>query len=177
MDVFPGICWVCGFMEGLIDKWHEAKLTFHIQRDLYPDPFRFHCEQMVHANYYIWHCIEGYCEPDTNRVLYVYNQGLEYNKIRNAARDELDRILCSQQKGTGPYNSESIGSILDRISNAYIKELHLEDAGDKRVESVVQMRQRLEQCGIDLWKDMLAGRRQCFTSDSFKIEYPSGGGK
>lgn len=174
---FPGILWACGFMEGLIDKWHEHHETLFISKGMFADPFRHYAHDMVHANYYIWHCIEGYCDRDTNRVLYVYNQGLEYNKIRNAARDEIDQILCKQQNGTGPFNSESIGSILDRISNAYIKELHLRDNGDKRLDSVIALRGRLQECAIELWDDMLAGRRQCFTSDSFKIEYPSGGEK
>lgn len=158
-------------MEKMLDFWHRrGDKLFPIATDLLPAHIR-----MVRANYHIWHCIEEYCEPDTNRVLYVYDQGLEHNKLRASARMEMDETFVKYQKKTiqiQPYNSETLASILDRWSNAHIKWMHLEDGPKKG--SVKEDGRFLKQCAHQLFWDMTEGKRliRVNTAESIKLEYP-----
>lgn len=80
-------------------------------------------------------------------------------------------LLCKFQKGTGKINSETIGSIIDRLGILSIKKLHLTDARDERVKVIDQQIEVLSHCAKELMAEMISGERRCVLFSQFKIEY------
>lgn len=123
--------------------------------------------RLIYHNYQIWHLLEDYKSPDSNRVLFVYDGGIRHNKLRNNAIEALDKLLCSQQVGKGKLNSETIGSIIDRVGIWYLKKLH-EEAGTGRHSDIMGQIIALTACTHELYDEMLAGTRWCAVLDRSK---------
>jgi hypothetical protein len=162
----------------MCDKWHTyGTELFKFEDDIdcrWLDPDKPWVKQVIkllYHNYQIWHFIELYTAPDSNTVLFVYDGGIKHNKLRNDTIELLDVELCKEQKGTGKINSETIGSIIDRITILYIKKLHLQDSRDARLAVVEEQLDVLIQCAKELMYEMKSGERQCKLFGRFKIEY------
>lgn len=148
-------------------KWHSQDLTlFDFNEPL--EGLDLHVVKLLYHNYQIWHFIELYTSPDSGTVLFVYDGGIRHNKLRNESIEAVDSILCQKQKGTGKINSETVGSIIDRIGILYIKLLHLKDERVKIIEKQLEI---LVNCAKELMEDMISGERQCVNFSRFKIEY------
>lgn len=153
------------------EKWHsEGKELFEFDCQPSETP-EYYAVKLLHHNYLIWHYIDLYKSPDSNTVLFVYDKGIEHNRYRNETIERLDDILCSLQKGTGKINSETIGSVIDRLGIHYIKFLHLRDAGDGRAELVFKQFEVLFTCAKELMEEMISGQRRCLPFNRFKIDY------
>jgi hypothetical protein len=151
------------------NKWHLANLDIFEFKEVLQDPTEHNTIKLLYHNYQIWHFIELYMSPDSNIVLYVYDGGIKHNKLRNDTIEALDVLLCKHQKGTGKMNSETIGSIIDRIGILSIKEVHL--TNDKRLSLVQSQKNLLINCAVELMDEMISGERRCVLFDRFKIEY------
>lgn len=150
--------------------WHEAsKGIFALSEPPAGSPEAAAAAELMFHNYQIWHLLEDYKSPDSNRVLFVYDGGITHNKLRNLAIERLDELLCRHQLGTGPFNSETIGSIIDRATIWYLKELHhTELPNTGKSEAISTQRLRLVTCTHELFEEMLAGTRRCMYLDRSK---------
>jgi hypothetical protein len=155
-------------MQDSAKDWHESGLALFDLPSL-DDSVESWGIRNIYHNYEIWHFLEEYESPDANRVAYVYEGGNLHNKLRNQSVEELDQRLCSRQKGTGKINSETLGSVLDRLGIFWIKMLHLRDLDDQRHLSFKKQLAVLTQCAHELMDDMISGERQCFPTSRFKL--------
>lgn len=153
------------------NKWHSENRTLFDFDEKIHNEMELIAVKLLYHNYQIWHFIELYTDPDSNTVLFVYDGGIRHNKERNYAIEALDSCLCELQKGTGKINSETLGSVMDRIGILYIKLLHLEDKKDPRTPVIQYQLDRLLKCASELMDDMISGERQCEMFSRFKIEY------
>jgi len=149
-------------------EWHEQNLRwfeFNINDD---DSLIELSTKLLYHNYCIWHLIEGYSDPDTGKVNFVYLGGLEHNKLRNETIEKMDDIFMTLQSDTGSYNSETLGSVIDRISNVIIKLLHLIESSDDRVNQLESQLDFLSKAANELYQDMVQGNRRILTIKRFK---------
>lgn len=157
-------------MKSVVSQWHSEDLTWFDQEfnSTTAGSIEELSKKLSFHNYCIWHFIEGYKDPDTNRVNFVYLGGLEHNQLRNQTIELIDDFFISKQINTGDFNSETIGSILDRICNLIIKIKHLEDINDSRIESLQKQLDFLISCADSLFVDMQIGKRQILQFSRFK---------
>jgi hypothetical protein len=151
-------------------NWHQKNLTWfnledHLQAE---DKLEYFVIKNAYHNYCMWHFIEYYKNPDTGLALFVYDGGLEHNKDRNQSIELMDDKFMQFQKNTGKINSETLGSIIDRLNVLYIKHIHLKESQDPRLETLMQQTKILEACAKELLQDMIDGTRQCMPLGRFK---------
>lgn len=161
---------LCALMAKNAQHWHNQGLDLFEFEEHLSGVDQATVELLYH-NYQIWHFIERYVSPDAGTVLFVYDGGIRHNKLRNECIERLDGYLCDLQKGTGKINSETIGSILDRIGILQIKSLHLKDKVDPRLFQVQRQLDILIRCASELMDEMISGERRCELFSRFKIEY------
>ncbi len=150
-------------------KWHSQNLLWFEHPEFNLELLEELTTKLVYHNYCIWHFIEGYQDPDTQKVNFVYLGGLEHNRYRNDTIELIDNIFISKfQINQGPYNSETLGSILDRISNCIIKIAHLRESNDDRIGLIETQLEFLTNCAIELFNDMQSGKRQITNFSRFK---------
>jgi len=76
------------------------------------------------ANYQIWH-YEDYCRSGIDiEIIRCKPQIDKHNQLRNDFIEQLDEYLINEQLGGGIYNTETLGSIIDRISILALKVYH-----------------------------------------------------
>jgi hypothetical protein len=151
------------------EKWHFQNLLWFEHTEFNLQSLEDLTTKLVYHNYCIWHFIEGYQDSDTQKVNFVYLGGLEHNRYRNDTIELIDNIFISKhQINQGPYNSETLGSILDRISNCIIKIAHLKETNDSRTTLIETQLDFLTNCAIELFDDMQVGKRQITNFSRFK---------
>jgi hypothetical protein len=157
-------------MKVRVKEWHDKGLTWFNLAEYVPyeETLENLVTRIIFHNYCIWHYIEGYQDPDSGKVNFVYLGGLAHNKLRNEVIELMDEKFCAFQKGTGKFNSETLGSVIDRISVLYIKMLHMKDSNDSRLARVEKQTQTLERCACELFEDMVSGERQVEVLSRFK---------
>ena len=150
-------------------EWHSQNLLWFEHPKFNLNSLEDLTTKLVYHNYCIWHFIEGYQDPNTQKVNFVYLGGLEHNRYRNDTIELIDNIFINNsQINQGPYNSETLGSILDRISNCVIKIAHLKENNDDRVKLIETQLEFLTNCAIELFSDMQIGKRQITNFSRFK---------
>jgi hypothetical protein len=157
-------------MKNQLEVWHNLDLTWFELEDYlkFEDSLLYYFLKLGFHNFCTWHLIEGYQDNDPNKVHFVYAGGLQQNKDRNQTIEIIDEKLINFQKGTGKINSETIGSIVDRISVFYIKMLHMKNENDNRLDMVERQTAVLENCFLELFEDMINGERRIAPLSRFK---------
>ena len=150
-------------------EWHCKNFIWFDEPKFDPTSLKDLSAKLLYHNYCIWHFIEGYQDPDTQKVNFVYLGGLEHNRYRNDTIELIDNIFISNyQIDHGQYNSETLGSILDRISNCIIKIHHLKQNNDNRFKLIETQSEFLINCASELFSDMQCGKRQITNFSRFK---------
>ena len=111
----------------------------------------------------------------------------QFNQRRNDMITELDiwlaeNLLAPLQDNSLPWNSETIGSVIDRLSISSLKIFHMQeqtertDASNEHIESCLQKLARLNEQHNDLttalqqfMNDIVAGRKQNKLYRQFKM--------
>lgn len=153
-----------------LSDWHTKDLTwFDLDELIVPDDsISYLIIKLGFHNYCTWHLIEGYEDNDPQKVHFVYAGGLAHNKDRNKTIELIDDYFIHYQKGMGKINSETLASIIDRISVLYLKMLHMKMDNDPRSKMVENQTRVLERCLMELYYDMLSGERQIAPLSRFK---------
>ncbi len=155
----------------ITENWHERNLEHfewssvaneHIAGNLISTCVRLHW-----ANYQIWHH-EDYCRSGVSQLIVTHKPQIDiHNQIRNDIIEELDEYFMDKQAGTGTYNTETVGSIIDRLSVLALKAYHwneLVNNGkrhyiDKYITARYQFLFLCDELCL-LLDDMLCGKRQ-----------------
>ena len=160
----------------LVDRWHQA--PYEVTEDI---DFESLLDRQHWANFSLWHEEDLARDPDaTDRIIAQVKRNIDkLNQQRNDLIEQLDEHLLSHlQQVTKPsadagINSETPGSIIDRLSISALKIFHMEEqvnradaAEDHRqhchVKLLVLKEQRsdLGNSLSQLWEDLLHGRKQ-----------------
>lgn len=159
----------------LTRNWHEVQRTenefFKISPspNLDGDPTANLITMLHYHNFTIWHH-EDYCRNDENDALVAKHKRQidKHNQTRNDMVEKIDDHLIQNQKGYGLINSETIGSVIDRISITDLKVYHTAELISDSVRNE-KLEMRLEILNgqlkflwseaIALYRDMLHGHR------------------
>lgn len=122
--------------------------------------------KLAHCDYVMWHQIERFPDQIVPAML--------TNKRRNEAMDAFDSWYVANRPESGAVNTETMGSVLDRIVNHEIKRLHLVESGDPRLRAVTDQLEWLIAAANGLDAECRTGARRCVPFSRFKVGYPEG---
>lgn len=140
-------------------------------------------ERLHGFNYNVWHA-EDICRSGSDEHIPAAKRIIDQNnQARCDAVEKLDEMLINHFQITNesgasvPYNSETPGSIVDRISVNELKIYHTEELIGCMVETnlesrlcmLVHQRNVLIQCLTDLLNDMSAAKRYVFMYKQHKM--------
>jgi hypothetical protein len=160
-------------MRQQLDQWHDQHLDFFpletYEWDVDPDSLEGQAFRLIYNNHQNWHTEELVQSLEDSQAIIRYRAGMKFNRDRNAAMEKLDQILCQWQKGTGEWHSETLSSILDRITILHLKRLHAQDEAPEKVPSLQAQADFLANYAVRLFEDMLMGRRRCIQFTRLKL--------
>ena len=151
-----------------IDAWHADNLKI-FDYDNENDDLENLLTRLSYHNYVAWHLIEEYQNDDAGVVKFVYDGGLYHNPRRNLCMQKIDEIYVNLQTPTENFNSEGMGSIFDKLSNDYIKLLHLIENEDERQSLLVEQVNFYKKCLNKLHTEILNGTTNIIIFQKFKI--------
>lgn len=110
-------------------SWHKQGLE-HFEWDVVAAPYRERATpvrvgmHLHYANYQIWH-YEDYCRSGIEaEIIRCKPQIDKFNQQRNDLIEKVDEYMIAEQQGTGAYNTETFGSVVDRLSILALKVYH-----------------------------------------------------
>ena len=160
----------------LVDRWHQAPYVFSEDRD-----FESLLDRQHWANFSLWHEEDLARDPDTtDRIIAQVKRNIDkFNQQRNDLIEQLDEYLLghlqeiAEPSTNTPINSETPGSIIDRLSISALKIFHMEeqvnraDAAEDHQQRcqaklfvLKEQRSDLGNSLNQLWEDLLDGRKQ-----------------
>lgn len=158
-----------------LQHWHESNLTvfpgISYVTSSSSELSNLLCRLAYH-NYIIWHYEDTARCDDYAKVAFAKKRIDPNNQKRNDTIEKIDEIFVSQQEGKGPYNSETIGSIIDRITINELKILHIQEFPEQaaqRLPVLEKQKEILIRCGSELLRDMLLGNRQIVNFKQLKM--------
>jgi hypothetical protein len=160
----------------LVDHWHQA--SYQVSEDV---DFKILLDRQHWANFSLWHEEDLARDPDaTDSVIAQVKRNIDkLNQQRNDLIEQLDEhLLRHLQSIVKPdtntrINSETPGSIIDRLSISALKIFHMQEQVN-RTDAAEDHRQRCQaklhvlneqRCDLgnsldQLWADLLQGRKQ-----------------
>lgn len=160
-------------------SWHNKGLeVFEPKSKLDPGPLTprnvllNYCRYLAYNNYIIWHWEDIARCGDDEKVVQAKRAIDPHNQQRNNTIENIDEYYIKYQVGDGPYNSETLGSILDRVSINVLKILHIREYPEKAKDRVPVLNQQIKilaECGKILLKDMRKGRRRMINYKQLKM--------
>jgi hypothetical protein len=130
------------------------------------------------ANFDLWHTEDRARIPDVSgdEMIVIKHEIDRLNQTRNDLVEQIDVALMSeapQQNEAAPLHSETPGLMIDRLSILALKifhtyeEAHRDGASEehhernqKRLALLIEQREDLSQALVDLWEQVLGGRRR-----------------
>lgn len=113
----------------LTTEWHDKGLE-HFEWETISETIPQHkklCTKLHWSNYQVWHA-EDYCRSGIDAHIIKYKPCIDkHNQIRNDTIENIDEVIEEQQTDTGEYNSETVGSIIDRTSVLALKAYHWQE--------------------------------------------------
>lgn len=164
------------FAYNLICKWHKDN---DYMPDLNDDKLNLLVLQLTRFNYDLWHEEDKARDPDaTDSIIANVKRKIDkLNQSRNDTIEKLDEEILNNLKDVKPLenakmNSETPGSIIDRITINALKIYHMdeqtkrEDASREHIEKckyrlsiLKEQAKDLQQCLNELIDDLLNGRK------------------
>ncbi len=160
----------------LVDLWHRAPYKVSESRD-----FESSLDSQHWANFSLWHEEDLARDPDaTDLIIAQVKRNIDkLNQQRNDLIEQLDKYLLSHlQTVARPspdarINSETPGSIIDRLSISALKIFHMEEQANRadaaedhqqrcqaKLFVLKEQRSDLGNSLSQLWEDLLQGRKQ-----------------
>jgi|APGre2960657373_1045057.scaffolds.fasta_scaffold159465_2 hypothetical protein len=151
-----------------LDLWHKENKTwweFEFSQD---DLLVYNCVKLAYHDYATWHMIERYQSNDANEVKFIYEGGLEHNKYRNECIQNIDEYFYKFQSNAEVFNSEGVGTIVDRFINDYLKYIHLVEDSDERATQLEFQINFSITSAEKLVQEMIDGTRSIIIFKKFK---------
>ncbi len=155
----------------LLSMWHqEDKDIFkysEIQHDL--EIIKI-ISRLAYHNYQIWHHEDRARMSDVVVIATAKNNIDPHNQQRNNEIESIDEYYIAYQANCGVYNSETLGSILDRIIITELKILHMCDLNlEMKAATLTKQQSLLINCGALLLSEILRGDRQIYNFKQHKM--------
>jgi hypothetical protein len=169
----------------LVERWHRQPV------DNQAEGFLWQVCRQHGFNFLLWHEEDIARSPDVGdaKIAQVKRAIDRYNQQRNDAIEKLDDWITEDLASRGiqaspaaPLNSETPGSVIDRLSILSLRMYHLAEQAERRdatpehVQSVGQklaicrlQHADLSQCLAELLKDIYAGQKRHRTYRMFKM--------
>jgi hypothetical protein len=78
-------------------------------------------EKLLYHNLQVWHYEDQGRATDDERVVVAWRGGMAHNKERNLAINAIDAMFAPLYRDDAEVHSESIGSIVDRLTILFLK--------------------------------------------------------
>ena len=154
-----------------LDKWHQSNSVFFDFSSNFDDgSFKYWLQKLAYHDYEGWHYIEEFANQDKKVVQFVYEGGLEQNKLRNEAIEKIDSFYVSVQGSSDNFHSEGMGNIFDRLINDYLKYIHLVQDLDERSKLLTAQMDFTKKCLTNLDQDIRNGVKQMMVFQKFKTK-------
>jgi hypothetical protein len=151
-----------------LDTWHAEQRTWWEFEFSQEDELVFNSVKLAYHNYATWHMIERYQTNDAKEVKFIYEGGLEHNKYRNLCIQNIDEYFYKYQTNTEVFNSEGVGTIVDRYINDYLKYIHLLENNDDRASQLEFQINFSKSSAEKLVQEMIDGTRSIIIFKKFK---------
>jgi len=163
-----------------LQTWHTEHKQHSEWRHLQPYPtwpesLTYWITCLHFHNWQVWE-YEDYCRGDDDNKLIWAKRNLDrHNQLRVNAVEKIDEELITNAQRPGPecpVNSETVGSIIDRISVNALKLYHtLELRGDQeqRLSILRAQDELLTRCASELVAEIVRGTRMCVPYKQLKM--------
>ena len=167
------------------DAWHQNQTRLYLDGVL-----PLVCEQH-RFNYLLWHEEDIARSPTASdgKIASVKRAIDAYNQKRNDAIEKIDNAIADHllarqviAPADAPLNSETPGSIIDRLSILTLRRYHLDEQStredlDAKLESSINEKKRIAQsqhedlvvCLQQLWEDLIQTRKRHKTYRQLKM--------
>jgi hypothetical protein len=153
-----------------MDKWHNEILTWFDYDEEENDSLFSLIRKLAYHNYCNWHFTEAYNHDSHDVVRFVWEGGLGHNNFRNMFMEKIDTYFVNKQTSEGDFNSEGMGSIIDRYTNDYLKFIHLTSENDERAPLLLPQIDFLKNASLTLEKDLISGKKRIIIFKKFKTK-------
>lgn len=157
----------------LIRRWHLGDMRygfFDLVSQSTKEPLKWF-EELAYWNYSGWHRIEEF--PDSAL------ESMRVNRSRCEVMDKIDQWHCGARQimpdAFAVVNTETFGSLIDRIVNHQIKYLHADRVtvkGTLLTGTLLTQLDQLVDAAVQLDSDCAAGRRYTMAFSRVKINMP-----
>ncbi|HHI79242.1 MAG TPA: DUF4254 domain-containing protein [Planctomycetes bacterium] len=146
-----------------MERWHEEGKEF------FPAPFPSGVpktlaaclEKLAYHNFHIWH-YENYGRSEQDHLVVFGWQGCqENNKERNLTINAIDDLIRPHYRKGVPFHSETLGSLLDRVTIQYLKYLYMRRGNPLLGPQILENILALIDCGQELLDQVFAGKIRC----------------
>jgi len=156
-------------LKSAINDWHNQDLKIFENDDFNNNDLSSTLIKLSYHNYVAWHMIEEYQNADKDIIKFVYEGGLYHNSSRNFCMQVIDEHYVRLQDNNAEPHSEGMGSIFDKLSNDYIKYLHLIENKDERSSLLEKQVSYFEKCLEKLDTDLREGNKSIIVFQKFKV--------
>lgn len=156
-------------LKSSINQWHDLDLKIFENNDYNNLNLESSLIKLSYHNYVGWHMIEQYQNADNDVVKFVYEGGLFHNSSRNFCMQVIDEFYVNIQNPDAEPHSEGMGNIFDKLSNDYIKYLHLIESKDARSNLLEKQVNYHENCLMKLHKQIKEGDKSIIVFQKFKV--------
>ena len=177
---------VTELQDSLTSKWHQD-INYQTQGI---EAWLQLVEEQHKYNFDLWHQEDNAREPNADdSVIAQTKRNIDsLNQLRNDAITRLDVLLnesvftVSASSNTLPWNSETIGSIVDRLSIASLKVFHMQEQVDRpdasaehiqscsvKLQQLIVQKEDLSTALQEFCNEIVAGRKQNKLYQQFKM--------
>lgn len=155
-----------------VDEWFADGVDFFELDSSFPDhSIEFHVEKLAYHNYQIWHYENWGRSHDDDLVVRGWRGAQENNKGRNLSINEIDAVIASDYRDGAEVHSETVGSIVDRITIQYLK---FKNFGLQSEPTAAQLRRNIDAlmaCCESLLAAIAAGEKRCLELPRLKLYF------
>ena len=136
-----------------IGDWHKTRPEYWDWDETeppadYPRSLVYHIDKLTYHNYIIWHQ-EDRCRTKDQAAIVVSKPIIDkHNQARNDEIEAIDDLIIANEQpkfAVAPYNSETLGSLVDRCIVTRLKLYHLVELDPTGVKHLPRLNLLLEQ--------------------------------
>jgi hypothetical protein len=148
--MFPESAKIIGLSNTIINNWHENEVqiasfddAFNLIKNKDQNDIYYHIELLSLINTCLWHEEDKARDTDAsdNEIASVKRKIDKFNSMRVNKIEEIDQILFENisRNSDLPLNTESAGSVIDRLTIFVLKKIHMEIETNRK-DSEIELR-------------------------------------